>query len=459
MPSESEISNKSEATATKEPLSFWLSFLALNTTVFIVSLDSTALAVAVPRITQDLHGTTLEAFWTNISFILAIVVTQPIHTSLSDVLGRKILLYAAFFFFGLGSIVFAGLGGGGLDVLSEIILADITTLKERLLYLGLYALPIAGGGVCGPLIGAAISEFVDWRRIDWINLPIIIVSVVLSIFSLHLRRPSDLLFRLMLARLYLMGTLLFAIGSTVFALPLSWAGFMYSWSPWRTILPLVIAEPVFPYRIFSNRMAVVTLVGATAHGAVLYSILLYILFFFQAVALETPFKSAVSVLPLGDGIIGLSIFGVVDVETIIPAIGVGTLFTILTIPMTANVKNVDDMGIVAGIIVSFRLFGALVGLAICSTVFNNVFEQRISSIVLSESLEALGDPREAIGFIPALRVLDLEPSMLVEVIDAYRLSMMAVFLTLVGIGEIGLFASVFTTRSSQSKERGWAGSN
>ena len=68
-------------------------------------------------------------------------------------------LYAAFLLFFTGSIVFAvaesmpvlitgrilqGLGGGGLDVLSEIILADITSLKERPLYLGLYALPIKG---------------------------------------------------------------------------------------------------------------------------------------------------------------------------------------------------------------------------------------------------------------------------------------------------------------------------
>lgn len=50
------------------------------------------------------------------------------------------------------------LGGGGLDVLSEIILTDITSLKERPLYLGLYALPMAGGGVCGPMIGAPFSE-------------------------------------------------------------------------------------------------------------------------------------------------------------------------------------------------------------------------------------------------------------------------------------------------------------
>lgn len=474
----------------------------------------------IQKITQDLHGTTLEAFWTSLSFILAIVITQPIYITISDVLGRKIPLYAAFLFFFVGSIVFGvaknmpvlivgrilqGLGGGGLDVLSEIILTDITSLKERPLFLGLYALPMAGGGVCGPLIGAAFSEFVDWRWIGWINLPIIAVGVLLAFFFLHLR-PIDSSFRSKLRRLDWIGMLLFTIGSTTFALPLSWAGAMYPWSSWKTILPLIIgavfllvfaiyeskpADPVFPYRIFNNRTAVVTLIGAAAHGAVLYSILLYTPLFFQAVMLETPFKSAVSVLPSSTCIVAFSIFGVISVELlrqyrwgviangllmtlgvglwalwrntssrallyglqVIAAIGVGTLFTLLNIPMTASVQQADDMGIAAGILVSFRLFGALIGLAICSSVFNNVFEQRIASIgTLPPSIELLKDVREAISFIPTLRVIDLQPRILEHVIEAYRVSMMAVFLTLAGIGAVGFFASLFTGELTIERE-------
>lgn len=401
--------------------------------------------------------------------------------------------------------ILQGLGGGGLDVLSEIILTDITSLKERPLYLGLYALPMAGGGVCGPIIGAAFSEFVDWRWIGWINLPIIAVGVLLVFFFLHLR-PIESSFRSKLHRLDWVGMLLFTIGCTTFALPLSWAGAMYPWSSWRTILPLVVgtivlvvfgtyeskpAEPVFPYRIFCNRTAVVTLIGAACHGAVLYSILLYTPLFFQAVMLETPFRSAVSVLPTSACTVAFSIFGVIGVEVVrryrwgvitnwllmtlgvglwalwqnsssrvllyglqvIAAIGVGTLFTILNIPMTASVQHVDDMGVAAGMLVSFRLFGALVGLAICSSVFNSVFEQRIASIgTLPPSVEKLKDVREAIGFIPSLRLVDLQPRILEQAIEAYRVSMMAVFLTLAGIGAVGFFISLFTRELTLEKE-------
>ena len=57
----------------------------------------------------------------------------------------------------LGGRILQGLGGGGLDVLGEVILANLTTLKERPLYLGLFSLPIAGGGIYGPVIGTALS--------------------------------------------------------------------------------------------------------------------------------------------------------------------------------------------------------------------------------------------------------------------------------------------------------------
>lgn len=334
---------------------------------------------------------------------------------------------------------------------------------------------------------------------------ILAVGVVLVFFFLNLRLV-DVSFRSELRRLDGIGMLLFTTGSTTFALPLSWAGSIYSWSSWRTILPLTIgaiilalfafyetrpAEPVFLYRILNNRTAVVTLIGSAAHGAILYSMMLYLPLFFQAVLLETPFESGISLLPTSACVVGFSIFGVVTVEMlrryrwgvilngllmtigvglwaiwqpssskallyglqIIAAIGVGSLFTMLTIPMTASVQHANDMGVAAGMVVSFRLFGALLGLASCSTVFNNVFQQRVARIgTLPLSLEPLRDIREAISFIPSLRLVEVQPEILIQVLDAYRISMIAVFLTLSGIGGIGFFASLFTKELSLERE-------
>jgi MFS family permease len=126
----------------------------------------------------SLHGTTLEGLWASISFILAVVVVQPIHTSVSNFFGRLLPLYTSIVLFVLGSIIFAvaqnmsmlmlgrvvqGLGAGGLDVLNETILADITTLKERPIYLGLFAIPMLGRSVLGPVTGGLFAQYASWR--------------------------------------------------------------------------------------------------------------------------------------------------------------------------------------------------------------------------------------------------------------------------------------------------------
>lgn len=477
---------------------------------------------SLQKITNELHGTTLEAFWTNLSFLLAVVVVQPLFTTISDVVGRKGPFYVGFILFFAGSLVFAlaqnmsvlilgrllqGAGGGGLDILSEVILVDMTSLRERPKYLGLFALPMAGGAVFGPMIGAAFSEYADWRWIGWVNLPFCALGVVLTVFFMRLR-PVQESFSVKIRRLDWIGMLLFAVGCTAFSLPLSWAGAMYPWQSWRTLLPFLIGvlvlaffafyeskplEPVFPYRIFSNSTAAATLIGGLVHGMLLYSSTVYGPLFFQAVLLQTPFKSAISTLPGSVSVIGFSVISAMVVETIrryrwmiiagwvvgacgvglwalwreqasvaltattqiLFGMGVGTLFTVLTIPMQTSVKNVNDTGLAAGALVSFRLFGGLIGLAICAGVFNSVYSQQIASLPqLPTSAAGVREVREAIGYIPALRLLalDMERDTLRPIIEVYRKAFFAVFLTLAGTGVIGFCSSLFIKEISMEKE-------
>ncbi|KAL0939903.1 MFS transporter [Colletotrichum truncatum] len=494
-----------------KPVPFYVAFTSLGIMVLVVSLDATMLAVAIPAITSQLGGTTLEAFWASISFMLGVVVTQPIYTSASDVLGRKMSMYAACILFLIGSIIFAvaksmpivilgrviqGLGGGGLDVLSEIITADITTLKERPLWIGLHSIPMAAGTLAGPIIGALLSEYSDWRWIGWMNIPILAVAVILAFFFLDLKPISGSL-RSRLGRLDMVGMLLFAVGCTLFCLPLSWAGAMYPWSSWKTIVPLLVgvifilafcvweskpSEPVFPYRIFQSRTAQVALTGALIHGMITYAILIYVPLQFQAVLLQSPLRSAVNVLPMCAMVVTFSGLSAVGVEytrryrweiwlgwiactvgtglcvlwdressvaeiagfQILLGIGIGTLFTLPSIPLQAAMESADDHGLASGILVSFRLFGALIGLSMGSTIFSSIFGKKIAPLLpLPEALSALENPSEAVGFIPYLR--DLESSMPIEVISAikavYNDSMRSIWYTLTAFGGIGLILS------------------
>jgi hypothetical protein len=99
-------------------------------------------------------------------------------------------------------------------------------------------------------------------------------------------------------------------------------------------------------------------------------------------------------------------------------IGIGTIFAVTSIPLQASVKHVDDTGLAAGTLVIFRLFGALIGLTISSTVFNSIFAQRFTATLAAiPQLHDLGDSSNAIRFIPSVRLLSLPQETMDSVIE------------------------------------------
>lgn len=465
-------------------------------------------------------GTSLEAFWASLSFMLSVVITQPLYTSASDVLGRKPLLYAAFVFFFIGSIVFAvaqtmpvvilgrviqGLGGGGLDVLNEVIMCDITTLKERPFWLGLLAVPMAAGVILGPVLGALFTEYVTWRWIGWINLPLVAVSAACAVFFMNLK-PMDGSVSSRLAKLDWLGMALFVTGCTLFSLPLSWAGSLYAWGSWTTILPLIIgliilvvfaiyekrpAEAVIPYRFMTKLTTSATLIGGFIHGLVLYPSTLYLPLFFQSVFLQTPLQSAVSILPLCCVLIAFSIITGFTIDSlrrylwllwaswvamavgtglyalwdekatlamtagfqVIAAIGLGVQFVVPAVAVQASVEP-DDQGLAVGILVSFRLFGALVGLAAGSTIFSSAFSKSIvHAEPLPDVLSVLRDSSEAVGFITHLRGIDVAPEVMITVQRAYRDAFKALWYLMASFSAFGLVSSFLVKELSLETEQ------
>ncbi|KAI1324246.1 MFS general substrate transporter [Xylariaceae sp. FL0255] len=556
IPPETEV--KTSTRSRKKPLQFYLAFLSLVIMVLIASIDATALSVAIPVIIRQLNGTSLDGFWANLTYLLAVVITQPLYVSASDIIGRKPMLNTAYFFYFIGSIIFAtgpsigaviagrlvqGFGGGGLDVLNEVLICDITSLKERPLWIGLMAIPLAVGTILGPILGAAFTQYASWRyvsrrnyhirlvpeaertqlrmhlrldfkadtlsschQIGWINLPLVALSFGLAAYALRLK-PVEGPLKVRLRRLDWVGMLLFTIGSAAFALPLSWGGALYPWSSFRTILPLIIgflvlvvfgvyearpAEPVVPYRIISSRTAVATVIGATLQGIVLYPLLLYLPLFFQAVYLETPLQAAVSILPLCAGVIaaaflsglavehlrhyrwqlwvgwiatalGIGLFGLwgsnfsraeTAIFQLLAAVGLGVYFAVPAIAMQASAK-VEDQGLAVGTMVTFRLFGGLIGLAIGSTIFSNSFSSSISALDLQslpQYVADLGNSANAVAFITELRDIDIPDELRSAIRMAYNGAMRVLWYFLAGVSVVGLITSVFVQNLSIETE-------
>jgi hypothetical protein len=239
------------------------------------------------------------------------------------------------------------------------------------------------------------------------------IAFLLTFFFLHLK-PLEMDTNEKFRRMDWLGLVLFGTGATSLALPLSWAGSSFSWSSWHTLLPLLIGvallgalawherrplEPVFPYRIFKDITTTAAILSGAIHGLLTYTVQAYLPLFFQAVFLQTTIQSAISTLPFSAVVVGFSAISGILVNSTrryrlllltgwllmttflgllclvkkstakaetytfqaFAGIGVGIVLTVTAIPTRASVQHVDNTGIAAGMLVNFRLFGALIG--------------------------------------------------------------------------------------------------
>ncbi|KAK6827662.1 MFS general substrate transporter [Apiospora arundinis] len=470
----------------RKPVSFHVSLLCLGLLALIVAWDTTALTVALPMIAAQLQATTLEAMFASIAFTLAVAVSQPLYLSISDAVGRKVPLYVAMLLLAVGSIVFAvaqsimvviiGQGksmsktlilcfaSGGLDILQEIIIIDMTNLKERPKYLALMALPICLGSIIGPIVGALLCQFVTWRWLGWINLPFVGPALPLAVLFMNLQ-PIDQDLKTKLRRLDWVGMLLFAVGAACVSLPISWADTLFPWSSWRTIVPLALGivafvafgfyearpyQPMLPYSLFQNRTAVVSIIGGSIHGLILFSFLLYLPLFFQL-------RAGWVVLTLFTGLCCFvdQTTSKAQMNTFLAFIGVGLgiVFQTIPFPLQASVDDADDVGRIVGLLVITRFLGGLLGLAINSVVFNSGFADQIAAFgPLPAEVSQLSDPRQALGFIPALRSLNLDEAMARRLTEAYRVSFRAVWIVLTSASGVGLATSFLTKQLDLERE-------
>ena len=111
--------------------------------------------------------------------------------------------------------------------------------------------------------------------------------------------------------------------------------------------------------------------------------------------------------------------------------------------MQASAKAADQ-GLAIGIMVSFRLFGALIGLAIGSATFNNGFARAIADVgPLPDFLRQLTDPNEAVALIPTLRSADISDDLLYAIRNAYSTPMRDIWIILGAFGGLGFLSSLF----------------
>ncbi|MFI9723028.1 MFS transporter [Streptomyces sp. NPDC052396] len=179
------------------PASRWAMLAVLCASLLLVAMDATILNVALPSLIKDLRPGPLEQLW--IIDIYGLVLGGLLVTSgaLSDRYGRKLLFLGGFVLFGVASVLAATahsswqlisgrvlLGIGGAMVMPStlsLIRNIFTDARERALAIGIWA-AVAGAGACvGPLVGGVLVERFGWAAAFWVNVPVVVVTVVVGL--------------------------------------------------------------------------------------------------------------------------------------------------------------------------------------------------------------------------------------------------------------------------------------
>ncbi len=299
---------------------------ALLLGMFLAALDQTIVSTALPTIVGDLHGAS-HLTWVVTAYLLASTVSTPLWGKLGDQYGRKAFFQSAIVIFLVGSalsgfshsmlelIAFRavqGLGGGGLMIGAQAIVGDIVSPRERGRYMGLFGAVFGVATVLGPLLGGFFVEYLSWRWVFYINIPIGVVALFVTAAQLpgalqRVRHVIDYL-----------GSILLTLATTSLVLFTSLGGTTYRWGSAPiiamgvlgvvlTVVFLVVesraVEPVIPLGLFRNRVFSAASAVGFVMGFAMFGALTFLPIFFQDARGLSPPASGLRLLPLMGGLL------------------------------------------------------------------------------------------------------------------------------------------------------------
>lgn len=406
-------------------------YAAMMAATALSALNASTVSTALTTIVGDLGG--IRAYtWVSTSYMLTSTVVTPLFGKFSDLYGRKPLIQLSIVVFLLGSVMCAlapsmtmlvaaraiqGIGSGGIQAMSFVVIADIVSPRERGKYVGAFTSIWALTSVAGPLVGGVIVATVSWRWIFLVNLPFAALAFVMIHRFLHLptiRRDT---------KIDTLGATLLTSGVASLILTISWISEEYGWSslPTVSMVCLTVAllsgfllwephavNPMLPLHLFKNHtiqrvVPMVTLVAATMSLVGSFMPL-----FLQSVTGVSPTNSGLLLVPMMIGLtlssfyvgrwttqtgryriwpIGGTAFLIVGLAllTLIEDSGRGIMFAMvgmtfigictgaaMPVSTTAiqNSVNVQDMGVATSLSVLCRSLGSTISLAAFGSLLN-----------------------------------------------------------------------------------------
>jgi len=477
-------------------------FGALMASMFLSSLDQSIVSTALPTIVGELNGVAHQG-WVITAYMLATATVMPLYGKFGDLWGRRYLFLIAIGLFTVASAAagfsqtfgelviwrgIQGLGGGGLMILSQAIIADIVPAKDRGKYMGPMGALFGIAAVIGPLLGGFFTESLDWRWCFWVNIPIGIAAFAVAWKTLKL--PTQRSGR----KLDVAGIMLMVMATSGLVLTTSWQSWTgnagFDWTD-PGLLALVLGtllaavafvlveqraeEPLLPLHLFKNpTFAIATSVGLLT-GMGMFAALSFLPQFLQMATGAGVTESGFLMLPMMVGLMGTSIWSGFAISksghyrmypilgmaiatlglvwltrltggvtmwlfsAMLLVLGAGLGLVIQTIVLAVQ-NSVDpaEMGTATSASNFFREIGAAVGTTLFSTLYVARLETSLGTVFAGTATGTTGTN----SLTPAV-VAALPEPLHTGVVDAYANALASTFWYLVPLLAFGFVLTLF----------------
>jgi EmrB/QacA subfamily drug resistance transporter len=439
-------------------------FAGLMLGSLVASLNMTLVAPALPTIVAELGGIA-DYSWIPISAMLASTIVVPVAGKLSDIYGRKPLYMTGIVVFTVGSalsgvapnfwfLVFArfvqGAGMGFIMPLSQAIIGDIISPRERGKYQGMMGASFGIASIVGPAAGGFITQNFSWRWLFFINIPFAVLTLAVVAIWMHVpneRRKHAI---------DVWGSITLSAGITCALLATVWGGTQYSWSSWEIVglysaaaILLVAfvwverraAEPVLPLRLWKSSIFTLSNIAGMGVAMSMFGAIFFLPVFVQGVignsvtnsgAILVPMLVAMVITSIGSGqlisrtgrykiplLTGLAVMGAgfymlstFDVNTsnqtailamILIGLGLGVTMQTYTLVVQNSVSQ-RDMAVATSATQLSRSIGAAVGLAVLGTILSQGLASSMAKYLPASALkqfQASGSSTAGAVFDPA----------------------------------------------------------
>jgi EmrB/QacA subfamily drug resistance transporter len=406
-------------------------FIGLMLGMLVAAVSQTIVSPAMPVIVSELGG--IEHYsWIATSALLMSAVTVPVVGKLSDIYGRRGFYIVGLVVFMLGSVLAGaaqgfwwlvaaravqGFGMGTIMPLSQTIIGDIISARERGKYMGYLGGVFGVASIAGPLVGGWITDNFSWRWLFYVNLPIGVAALGFIVAYLHVPHTPRR------HRLDYIGFAALPLALVAVLLATTWGGTTYPWASWQIISLFLVGalvligflineyyadEPVLPLRLWKNSVFSLSNISNMAIAMTMFGAIFFIPVYAQGVIGVNVTNSGAVLIPLTASMIVVSIavgrlitrtgrykgFMLVGLLVmmagyfLLTRLGYGSTQTDLTLDMIVvglglgavlqtymlvvqNATSREDLGVATSTTQLSRSLGATLGTAVFGTIMTN----------------------------------------------------------------------------------------